>query len=346
MKKESSKRFLALMLAIMLLISLTFVSCKKEEEPEQEKPTVVETTKPADETPVPENNSALEEVKGVTIPAFELFINGVSVTQDTMAAYPVYSVAATSVNSTGTESTSIYIGFSFLDLLDAAGLKEQYVWLQVVADDGYAVTLTGAEVMEETNMIAMTKDGSPYAVAPWFAPCSNPVTGNYLKNAVSILLNTVESAPDMSHTMSSNDAQDAEGLPEIQYRTDKVEFAPYCFKINGQDVTNETLEGLRIYKIAPIVTNNKGETEERNYTGYNLMDVLNAVGVGDATNVKAVANDGFESVLTEEMINSEYTLIAIEFEKEVGEDGTVWIAPCAQTTAGSYVKLVVNIIVE
>ena len=331
-----------------MILSFGLASCKKAEE-EIEAPVTAEETvtevKPEDDEK--DEGVKLEEIKGVTIPAFELFVNGVAVNQDMMAAYPVYSVTTHSINSTGTESNAVYIGFSFLDVLDAAGLNEKYIWLQAVADDGYAVTITEEKVMEETNLIAMTKDGSPYAVNPWFAPCSDEVSGQFLKNVVSILVNTVDSAPDMKHqTASSSGAGDANELPEIQDRTEKVEFAPFCFKINGKDVTNETLEGLRIYKIAPMVTNNKGETEERNYTGYNLKAVLTAVGVGDSANVKAIANDGFESVLTAEMIESEYTLIAIEFNKEVGEDGTVWIAPCAQTTAGSYVKLVVDIITE
>ena len=39
-------------------------------------------------------------------------------------------------------------------------------------------------------------------------------------------------------------------------------------------------------------------------------------------------------------------LVAIEKDKELGEDGTVWVAPCTETSAKSYAKLVVEIVAE
>ena len=342
--KTFNTKILSILLVLILVFA--FASCKKEEVASTPE---VNTTVPEVVPEVveePNGESALEEVKGVTIPSFEVFVNGVSITESVMAAYPVYSVQATSVNSSGTESTATYIGFSFPDLLDAAGLTEQYVWVQAVADDGYAVTFTGDTATAETTMIAISKDGSPFSSGPWFAPCSSKVSGDFLKGCVSILVNTTDGAPDMEHTTGTGGGGDTEGLPEILDRTDKVEFAPYSFKVNGEEVTNETLEGLRIYKITAVVTNNKGETVENTYTGYKLLDVLAAVGAEKAVNVKAIANDGFESVLTAEMIASDHTLVAIELNTAVGEDGTVWVAPCAQASAGSYVKLVVDILAE
>ena len=54
----------------------------------------------------------------------------------------------------------------------------------------------------------------------------------------------------------------------------------------------------------------------------------------------------YESELTAEQATSEYTLIAIEKDKELGEDGTIWIAPCLETASSAYCKLVVEIIAK
>ena len=111
-------------------------------------------------------------------------------------------------------------------------------------------------------------------------------------------------------------------------------------------MTNANLEGLHIYKVSVFVTNKKGETSEVGYTGYKLIDVLAALGITDYTSVKAIANDGYESELTAEQAVSEYTIIAIEKDKETGEDGTIWVAPCLETSSSAYCKLVVEIVAE
>ena len=164
-----------------------------------------------------------------------------------------------------------------------------------------------------------------------------------------MLVNTTEAKPEGIDNTLKQDAPEATGdapadAPELADKTDKVTFADFCFKVNGQDVTNATLEGLRIYKVTVNVTNKKGNTSEVTYTGYKLADVLTACGVTDYTSVKAIASDGRTSELTAEQAASEYTLLAIEKDKAVGEDGTVWVAPCLETSASAYCKLVVEIV--
>ena len=66
----------------------------------------------------------------------------------------------------------------------------------------------------------------------------------------------------------------------------------------------------------------------------------------DYSTVKAVANDGYEAELTADQAKSEYTIVAIEKDKELGEDGTIWVAPCEETSSKSYCKLVVEIVAE
>ena len=322
------KKSLSILLTLLLALGLTLCSCAAV---------------------LAENAPVAEAVRGVTIPAFSVLVNGVEVTQDSVAVCPMYSVQAKSVNSAGTESTVTYVGFAIKDVLEAAGIAEGCVWLEATASDGYAVTLVGDIIYEDTTLLAMTKDGAPFAASPWLAPCSDKVTGNYLKGAVSILVNTTEGAPELEPTgagASEADGAPSADLPEILDRTDKVEFAPYSFLINGAEVTNDTLAGLRIYKITAVTTNKSGDLVESGYTGYKLADVLAACGLESCTAVKAIANDGYETEMTGELIASDYTLVAIEKDKELGEDGTIWLAPCSESASKVYCKLVVEIVAE
>lgn len=337
------KKLLSLLLVIALVFS--FAACANQEPAQSTDPEPTQTEE------VETGGPTAEEVKGVTVPEFAVTINGVQVDQTMMAAYPTYSVKATSTNSSGTESTTTYVGFALKDVLEAAGLTEQYTWLEATADDGYAVNSTGDMVMADTTLLAITKDGSQFTSSPWYAPCSSETTGDYLKGVVSILVNTEEGAPE---GITNEPAEDEEGtepvvsgeLPELQDKTDKVEFADFSFKVNGEEVTNATLDGVSIYKVTVVTENSNGETSESTYTGYKLIDVLAACGVTDYATVKAVANDGYEAALTEEQASSEYTIVAIEKDKEMGEDGTIWVAPCTETSSKSYSKLVVEIVAE
>lgn len=298
------------------------------------------------------NGPVAEEVNGVTVPAFTVSVNGKAITEADMADYPIYSVQATSINSAETESTVTYVGFAIKDVLAAAGLSESYVWIEAAADDGYTVPFSDKALIEaDTTLLAVTKDGAAFETAPWFAPCTDTTTGNYLKGCVSILVNTSEGKPDgVDHgvipTDGGSDDSTVGSLPGILDRTDKVEFAAFSFLVNGEEVTNETLDGLSIYKIDATTVNSAGESSVSGYTGYKLADVLEVCGITDAKSVTAVANDGYENELVGDLISSDYTLISIEKDKELGEDGTVWLAPCSETSSKSFSKLVVEIKAE
>ena len=338
------KKILSMILVLALALSLAACGTAPAETTG-----APETTAPAATNPAP----VAEEVKGVTIPEFAIMINGVKVDNVMMAAYPTYSVTAFSINSSGTESTTTYVGFAMTDVLAAAGLTENYIWLEATADDGYAIEVTGEIVTASTTLLAITKNGEQFKTAPWFAPCGSETTGDYLKNMVSILVNTTEGKPEGIDNTLVEEADPAEDpadepaeAPELSDKTDKVTFADFCFKVNGQEVTNATLEGQRIYKVSVNVVNKNGNASEASYTGYKLIDVLAALGITDYTTVKVIANDGYETELTAEQAASEYTLVAIEKDKELGEDGTIWVAPCLETSSSAYCKLVVEIIAE
>ena len=74
----------------------------------------------------------------------------------------------------------------------------------------------------------------------------------------------------------------------------------------------------------------------------NVLAKLNITG----SKVTAIAVDGYKNELNADYINDPLTIIAIEKDKEVGKDGTVWVAPCSDNTSGSYAKEVIEIIVE
>ena len=342
------KSLAALLLALCLLLTLTACGGQNTPAPtEAPAPGDASASAEAPDSAEPAAPKA-EEVRGVTIPEFSVTVNGVAVDHTALAGCPLYSVQSTSVNSTGTESTSTYVGFALHDVLRAAGLTEDYIWLEAEADDGYAVNFLGEEVMADTTLLAITRDGSQFKSAPWFAPCSSATTGDYLKNCVSILVNTEEGKPEIQ--TSGAEAEQALSLtgetPEKQDRTEKVSFSDFSFEVNGGEVTNETLEGLRIYKIAVVTEGRNGELSEASYTGYVLADVLAACGVEGYTTVTAVASDGYETQLTAAQAESEYTLVAIEKDKETGDDGTVWVAPCSESASNSYCRLVTRILVE
>jgi len=281
---------------------------------------------------------AAQVVTDVEIPDFTVLVNGVEVTHETMAAYTVYSVQTHSVNSQGTEDNRLYIGYAMSDVFAAAGLTGDYTEVEAVADDGYAITYDADIAALPTTLLAVIRDGEPFKKGPWFAPCHSGTSGDYLKNVASIGVDSEAVLPEDTEEETAET-----GLPEIQDRTDKVTFGEFKFLVNGNEVTNDTLAGLSIYKITVNVENSKGVVSEATYTGYRLSDVLAACGITEFDSVIAVADDGYESVIDYDTANSEYTLLAIEKDKETGEGGTVWVAPCMENTSGSYIKLVVEI---
>ena len=344
-----TKKLLALLLALVMVLALCACggSAAPAEQPKAEQPA------PAAEEPAPVEEApkapVAEEVRGVTVPAFAITVNGIEVNNDMMAAYPVYSVEVTTTNSSGTVSTTTYAGFAMADVLDAAGLTEQYIWLEATADDGYAVEYTG-DIMSNLTLLAINQNGTQFKSSPWFAPCASETTGDYLKGCVSILVNTKEEAPviEVAEKPEEGEAEEGEleltgATPDKQDKTEKVTFGDYCFKINGSEVKNADLEGLSIYKIAVVTENSKGTRSESTYTGYLLSDVLAKLGLSGT--VKAVADDGYESELTAEQAASEYTLIAIEKDKETGENGTIWLAPCAESSSSAYCKNVTELVI-
>ena len=291
--------------------------------------------------------SVFEEVKGVTIPKFTVSINDKIVTNEDLAEYPIYKSQVTSVNSSGTETTVNYIGFRFVDALEKAGLSGKTNYIEAIADDGYSVVYE-AKRKPENMLIAISKDGSQFKKSPWFCPCDSDTTGEFLQGLTFILVNDKNEKPNaMPHKNTENVSADTTlNPPDKLDRTDKVTFEAFKFKVAGKEVENEDLAGLSIYKITCDALNSKDAVITSTYTGFVLKDVLNKLGVDLNKKITAVANDGYKVELTKEQVNSEYTLVAIEKDKELGKGGTIWLAPCEEDRTKKYASNVVEITVE
>jgi len=227
-------KLLTLLLALVMVLSLC--ACGKTETPAASASDIAEAAPEKQPEPEAEEEPAeapkapeAVEVRGVTVPAFAVTVNGIEVNNDMMAAYPVYSVEVTTTNSSGTVSTTTYAGFAMADVLDAAGLTEQYIWLEATADDGYAVEYTG-DIFSNLTLLAINQNGTQFKSSPWFAPCASETTGDYLKGCVSILVNTVEGAPEIKVEAKEGEAEEGElelVAPDKQDKTEKVTFGDY-----------------------------------------------------------------------------------------------------------------------
>ncbi|MBQ6048002.1 MAG: hypothetical protein IJL40_01535 [Oscillospiraceae bacterium] len=146
-------------------------------------------------------------------------------------------------------------------------------------------------------------------------------------------------------------------LPEINVPGQAIEFAsPFTFKVNGTEVTSDQLKDLQIYKVKlenflldkdgnPATNKDTGEPLVVSYTGYKVVDILEAIGV-EGSSVYAAASDGYESDVYDLSANPDYLILAVEKDKEQAPDGTLFFAPCFEQTTGRYVHSVVELIVE
>lgn len=293
-----------------------------------------------------ETESAMTEVKGVTIPAFTISVGGVKVTNDDMAAYPIYQATVDTVNSSGTAHSNVFVGFKLTDVFDFCGITEVSGKITPKATDDYTFDYEGDV---DSIMIAMTKDGTQFKNGPWFCPTDTDTTGDILQDLKTVAFekaNVPEDRKEKGGEGGNGGSGEGEPTelkdPVAEDKSDKIVFGDFSFKINDKDVTNADLAGLKVWRITVTTQNSKGVISESKYSGYVLKDVLGAIGLSDVTSVQAVAADGYTSDLAAGLINNDLTIIAIEKDKETGENGTVWLAPCSETTGNLYARDVVS----
>ena len=134
-------------------------------------------------------------------------------------------------------------------------------------------------------------------------------------------------------------------------RAEKVEGAvdvpPFTIIIDGETYSQDTFKDLQVYECKSTSTNRYGSEETYVYTGYQLNDVLTAVGESGANGVTTVGMDGYESDLTAKETQDSTTLLAFYRDgKTSAENGTVFVVPCKSDFTPDYVKDVEEIVVN
>ena len=127
----------------------------------------------------------------------------------------------------------------------------------------------------------------------------------------------------------------------------KVDVPPFTIIIDGETYSQDTFKDLQVYECKSTSTNRYGSEETYVYTGYQLNDVLTAVGESGANGVTTVGMDGYESDLTAKEAQDSTTLLAFYRDgKTSAENGTVFVVPCKSDFTPDYVKDVEEIVVN
>lgn len=323
------KKILTLMLAILMVMTLT--ACGSKEASSEQAQTL------------------LTEVSDVTVKEFMVKICGAKISNKEMESYPLYTGTSDTVNSQGNKKSSVFVGYKFSDVLEAAQITGDLGNAQIICTDGYEMTFEG-DIKADGVLLAITKDGEEFKDGPWFAPLTSETTGDFAQDLSKVEIGDLSSPLAGQGKGDSNTEETTEEIafpqdPVSEDKTDKITFGDFTFKINGQEITNADLDGLKIFRNTVVTKNSKDVVSQSKYSGYILKDVLAKLNIS-GTKVKTIAADGYEAEFTEEMINDDLTIIAIEKDKEVGKDGTVWLAPCSENASGKYAKEVVEIVVE
>lgn len=314
------KKFLTLLLILFISLSLTGCQNKK---------------------------GTINEVKDLEVPTFEIKVCGAKITNVDLVSLPLYSIETDTVNSQGTKHNSVYAGYKLKDVLTVAQVNADGKTAIITCVDGYEFAYE-ADLNDESILLAITKDGEAFKTSPWFAPCSSETTGDFAQDLAKIEISDVTSPLADNTEKETKDEVEEIAFPQdpiSEDKTNKINFGDFSFMINGKNITNADLDGLKIFRNTVVTKNSKDVVSQSKYSGYVLKDVLAKLNIS-ATSVKAIASDGYESELSKELIDNDLTIIAIEKDKETGKDGTIWLAPCSENTSGAYAREVVELIVE
>lgn len=126
-----------------------------------------------------------------------------------------------------------------------------------------------------------------------------------------------------------------------------VEVPTFTIIIDGETYSQDTFKDLQVYECKSTSTNRYGSEETYVYTGYQLNDVLTAVGESGANGVTTVGMDGYEADLTGKEAMDSTTLLAFYRDGNISaENGTVFVVPCKSDFTPDYVKDVEEIVVN
>lgn len=274
----------------------------------------------------------LTPIENVNVPYFEFTINNIKVDKNFLKDYTIYKYDVTSTNSEGNTSTTTYIGYRLIDAVNAINYEINETYVIAKSNDGYSVTYNKPQ--SKNIMMAFNKNNKDVENYPIFAPCESNISGDYLKQCSTILFTNETDSPQEDNPGELEE-------PTIKKKND-IEFSPFSFKVNNQNITNDTLSSLDKYKANVQVKKQNNSIVDHSYTGYLLKDILNLLNVSTEKLI-VVDNENNETVIEKNIIEDNLTLLAIECDKKTGENGTVWIAPCSSHVSGDYIKLVTEI---
>ncbi|MDO5331592.1 MAG: hypothetical protein Q4E99_02835, partial [Bacillota bacterium] len=216
------------------------------------------------------NETDIEVVENITVPDFKIKICGAKITNKDLESYSIYKAHSSSINSSGTEHEVDYVGYRLKDLLEVAQVKAEGK-ATIICTDGYQYDYEG-DLNADDVLIAITKDGEAFKNGPWFAPCGSNTTGDYAQDLDKIEIDGISSPL----ATGGNDEKNEESTEEIAFpqdpvsedKTDKITFGDFCFKINGAEIKNADLEGLKIFRITVTTKNSKDVVTQSKYSGY------------------------------------------------------------------------------
>ena len=155
------------------LLMLSACSTNKKEE-------IAESTQPETQEKA-ETNTETDANEEVFIPSFSIQVCGNAITEKEMASYELVSFEVKTINSKGTEKNYKYTGYRITDVLKACGLNVSEGDVTATATDGYE-TIYKDNIILDTTLVAVLRDGEAFEEGPWLAPCSSETNGDYLKN--------------------------------------------------------------------------------------------------------------------------------------------------------------------
>lgn len=121
----------------------------------------------------------------VTVPDFEVMVNGVKVTDEMMASYDVYEIVVETVDNYDNVDNTTYHGYRALDIIKAAGFTGSPKKMTIIPSDG-ADPFEVANPKASDNLFSFerkksTDDAFSSKKGPFFAPCSSKNSPDYIK---------------------------------------------------------------------------------------------------------------------------------------------------------------------
>ncbi|MCQ2486751.1 MAG: hypothetical protein MJ129_02335 [Clostridia bacterium] len=164
---------------------------------------------------------------------------------------------------------------------------------------------------------------------------------------------------------------EAEALPELRTPPMQITFNDFGFTVNDRFITYGEIAWLQVYKVeltdyllgkdgvSKATDKETGAPLSVAYTGYKLVDILNACGITDAKKVTVITSDGYdnfgnfmgengevEKATYDLTKNPDYYIVGVEKDKQQSPDGTLYFAPVMEAKNSQYASMVTGFVVS